>query len=69
MCCRPLGPLPSLSRGVLTFSPFIQHGIKNVAAQFIKVVVRMNVYLTVTSFTIIQALLVSNYISTIYVFN
>lgn len=22
---RPLGPLPSLSRGVLTFSPFIQH--------------------------------------------
>lgn len=25
---RPLGPLPSLSRGVLTFSPFIQHGVK-----------------------------------------
>lgn len=25
MCCRPQGPLPSLSRGVLTFSPFIQH--------------------------------------------
>lgn len=25
MCCRPQGPIPSLSRGVLTFSPFIQH--------------------------------------------